>query len=264
MQCQVLSSGSKGNCTLVRAGDLRFLVDAGLTLRALTPRLEAAGVPFRGLDHILVTHGHLDHARSAGALAKRHQAVVHCPEAMMQNRSVARAPRLSAVSAGRTWELEDARRPGQGTGVAVKAQALPHDCHPTLAYRVDFDGRRLVVLTDIGRVDESVAQALQGAHVLKLEFNHCAEMLHAGPYPDALKRRVGGGQGHLNNDQAAAMLERLAGPELHTLILAHLSAHNNTPDRALEAALTTLQRLGLSHVQVMVAQQDEALAPIDV
>lgn len=260
MQCRVLSSGSRGNCTLVRAGDMRLLVDAGLTLRALTPRLEEAGVPYRGLDHILVTHGHLDHARSAGALAKRHDAVVHCPEAMMKNRSVARAPRLSAASSGRTWELAGP----YGDTVAVHAQALPHDCHPTLGYRLQHEERRLVVLTDLGKVDEQVARSLSDAHVLVLEFNHCTEMLAEGPYTDSLKRRVGGDHGHLNNDQASAMLERLAGPNLHTLVLAHLSERNNTPERAMEAAFGTLQRLGRTDVEVMIARQDESLPPIEV
>ena len=239
---------------------MRLLVDAGLTMRALTPRLEEAGVPYRGLDHILVTHGHLDHARSAGALAKRHQAVVHCPEAMMQNRSVARAPKLSAASSGRTWELVGPH----GETVAVTAQALPHDCHPTLGYRLEHAGRRLVVLTDLGRVDDGVARALANAHVLVLEFNHCQRMLAEGPYSESLKRRVGGGQGHLNNEQSAQMLERMAGPNLHTLVLAHLSAKNNTPELALEAAYGALQRLGMIDVQVLVAKQDESLPPIEV
>ena len=239
---------------------MRLLVDAGLTMRALTPRLEEAGVPYRGLDHILVTHGHLDHARSAGALAKRHQAVVHCPEAMMKNRSVLRAPTLSAASSGRTWDLAGP----YGETVTVKAQALPHDCHPTLGYRLEHEGRRMVVLTDLGKVDALVASALGDAHVLVLEFNHCAELLEEGPYTASLKKRVGGDQGHLNNQQAGQMLERLAGPNLHTLVLAHLSEKNNTAERALEVALGTLHRLGLSHVQVMVAQQDESLPAIEV
>ena len=42
MHVQVLSSGSEGNSTLVRCGELTLLVDAGLSMRALTERLEAA------------------------------------------------------------------------------------------------------------------------------------------------------------------------------------------------------------------------------
>ena len=97
MRVQVLSSGSQGNCTLVRAGELSVLVDAGLTLGRLRPRLEEAGIGMRTIDHILVTHAHLDHARSVGALAKKQDATVHCPTSMMRNNSVLRAPRLDTM-----------------------------------------------------------------------------------------------------------------------------------------------------------------------
>jgi hypothetical protein len=53
------------------------------------------------------------------------------------------------------------------------------------------------------------------------------------------------------------MLRRLAGPNLHTLVLAHLSEKNNRPELALDAARTTLAALGLAHVRVLVASQDE-------
>lgn len=250
----MLSSGSGGNSLLVRAGELRVLIDAGLPPREQRARLERAGVPARGLDHVLVTHAHLDHARSAGVLATRHDALLHCPEAMMRNRSVRRAPRLSAVRVGGERDLGCAR---DGT-LVVRSVLLPHDCDPTVAYRMRHGERTLVVLTDMGRPCREAAARLAGAHVLVLEFNHDAGMLEAGPYAAQLKRRVAGDRGHLSNEQAARMLEWLASDALHTLVLAHLSAVNNTPERALEAARATLERLGLGSVEVLVAEQDRA------
>lgn len=253
MHCQVLSSGSGGNATLVRAGELGVLVDAGLGVRNLRERLEAAGLAYRGIDHILVTHGHLDHARSAGALAKRHDATVHCPAAMLTHRSVSRAPRQVALRIGSEAQLLGAA----GEVVSYTPVELPHDCDPTVAYRIDHEGRRLVVLTDMGKPSDSIARGLRGAHILILEFNHDSEMLATGPYPASLKRRVGGAQGHLSNEEAARMLAAMAGPELHTLVLAHLSLTNNTPELALEAAHRTLDELGMDHVQVLVGSQHE-------
>ena len=46
--------------------------------------------------------------------------------------------------------------------------------------------------------------------------------------------------------------------------LAHLSEHNNRPDIALEAAQATLAELGLSHVEVLVASQDEVGPNLEV
>lgn len=251
MHCQVLSSGSGGNATLVRAGELTLLVDAGLPLRALRERFQAAGVPPRGIDHVLVTHGHLDHARSAGAVAKRQRATVHCSQGIQRDRSLARAPRLATLRIGAACEIRGER----GDTLTYTPVALPHDCNPTVAFRLQHAGRVAVVLTDMGRPSQRVARGLAGAHLLVLEFNHDRSMLAEGPYPAPLKRRVGGDQGHLSNDQAARMLASLAGPELHTLVLAHLSAVNNTPRLARDAAQTTLEDLGLGHVRVLVASQ---------
>ena len=93
MHLQVLGSGSGGNCALIRAGELRLLVDAGLTRVDLEMRLVQAGLPpptttRPGLDHVLVTHGHLDHARSAGAIARKYRARLHCAESLMANTSI--------------------------------------------------------------------------------------------------------------------------------------------------------------------------------
>lgn len=233
-----------------------MLVDAGLTLAELEHRLELAGSPPPAgdrptLDHVLVTHGHLDHARSAGGIARKHRALLHGSTSMLEARSFRRARRLSTLRIGAPLVLEEQ------LGLVASNVALPHDSHPTVAFRIEHAGRVAVILTDMGRPDEYVAKALRGAHVLVLEFNHDREMLACGPYPATLKRRVAGDAGHLSNDQAAQMLRWLAGPELHTLVLAHLSQHNNRPELALESAHATLESLGLSHVRVLVASQDE-------
>ena len=254
MRLQVLSSGSEGNALLVRAGEATLLVDAGLGMRDLVARLEAAGVGARAIDHVLLTHGHLDHARSAGSIAKRQEAWLHCPEAMIRHPSVARAPRKAALAIGKPFRLEASR--GEDA-VEVVAVQLPHDCDPTVAYSIEHAGRRAVVLTDMGKPDPLVARRLAGAHVLVLEFNHDLGLMARSAYPELLRKRITGERGHLSNEQAARMLELLAGPELHTLVLAHLSKRTNLPELALDAARGTLERLGLAHVRVLVASQDE-------
>lgn len=255
MHLQTLSSGSEGNATLVRAGEQSLLVDAGLGMRKLSERFEAVGLGLKTLDHVLVTHGHLDHARSAGSVAKRQDAELHCAEKIMLHKSVARAPRKNVLRIGRDVDLVHPK--GRGTAVRVRAVLLPHDCDPTVAFRFEHEDRVAVVLTDMGHPRREVADALQGAHVLVLEFNHDVAGLANGPYPPVLQNRIGGDRGHLSNEQAAQMLQWLAGPNLHTLVLAHLSKKTNTEARAEEAARRTLSTLGLDHVRVLVASQDE-------
>jgi len=255
MHLQVLSSGSRGNSTLVRGGETRILVDCGLGPRQQTERLEAARLPVRALHHIALSHGHLDHTRSAGVLGKRNpDLTVHCAERLMGNQALQRARRLSRLAIGRETLLTDSRGADPVTMLAVK---IPHDADPTVAFRLEHEGRVAVVLTDMGRPAPEATAALANPHVLVLEFNHDEELLASGPYPEKLKRRIRGDGGHLSNRQAAEVLVRLAGPNLHTLVLAHLSKENNRPELALAAAGATLAELGRSDVRVLVASQDE-------
>jgi len=248
---QVLSSGSEGNSALVRAGETNVLVDAGLTLTEMEARIDSARIPIDSIHHVLVTHGHLDHARSAGGVARKARATLHCSENIMKHPAARRARTLATIPIGRTFEVGGTN----GDAVHLTPVPLPHDCDPTVAFRIEHKGRRAAILTDIGRPCEEVARALEGVHVLVLEFNYDPEMMRRGPYPPELQKRITGDRGHLSNEQAAAMLGMLAGGELHTVVLAHLSQKNNTPELALEAARGALARRGRSDVRVLVASQ---------
>jgi phosphoribosyl 1,2-cyclic phosphodiesterase len=249
---QVLSSGSGGNSALVRAGDEVLLVDAGLPPRELSLRLEAARIATRSIRHVAVTHGHLDHARSAGVIAARADATLWATERLQTQRALARATRIAT--------LRERQPAAIGPGLRLIPVRIPHDAEPTFAFRIEHETaagcRVAVILTDMGRPDAAVARALSGAHLLILEFNHDRQLLEDGPYPEPLKRRVGGDLGHLSNDQAAEVLAGLAGPELHTLVLAHLSETNTRPELARESAARTLGRLGRGDVKIEIAEQD--------
>jgi phosphoribosyl 1,2-cyclic phosphodiesterase len=249
----MLASGSGGNAVLVRAGELALLVDAGLPIDVLEERLATVRLPLQRLDAIALTHGHLDHARSAGLLARKSGARVFCSPSVMSNASLRGARTLHALGAGSTATV--CARRGKDE-LALTAIALPHDAEPTYAFRLEHAGRRAAVCTDMGAPEAGVARALAGVELLVLEFNHDAELLARGPYTPALKRRVGGDRGHLSNAQAAEVLSAALAPELHTLVLAHLSAVNNRPELALASANGVLAARGRGDVRVLVAEQD--------
>lgn len=261
MHLQVLGSGSEGNALIARADDVTLMIDAGLGVRVLSERFELAHVAPRQIDHLLVTHGHLDHARNAGSIAKRQKATLHCSEKIMKHRSINRAPSLVALHMGHEREC----LPQKGNGsLFYRPVLLPHDCDPTVAFELRHGERKAVVLTDIGRPEREVARQLRGAHLLVLEFNYDPEMMRAGPYPLSLQQRITGGRGHLSNEQSAEMLGHLIGPELHTLALAHISQKNNSVDLALDVAHDALRKLGREDVKVLALSQHEVSENMEV
>ena len=76
-----------------------------------------------------------------------------------------------------------------------------------------------------------------------------------------LKRRIGGPYGHLANSAAAQILASLDRSRLRTVVAAHLSQKNNTPDLA-RAALAA--GMGGSVDDVQVADQSSGFAWLQV
>ena len=172
---------------LVRGGEAALLVDAGLPKLEMERRLATTGLGTGAIAHVLVTHGHLDHARSAGAIARRERGTLHCPESIARHPAARRARTMATLRVDASFDLCD--RDGRDP-IRVDSVALPHDCDPTVAFAFEQGGRKAVILTDMGRPDQGVARRLAGAHVLVLEFNHDRELLESGPYPLVLQHRI--------------------------------------------------------------------------
>ena len=58
----ILGSGSAGNCALIESATARVLLDGGLSAKQMRERLALCGVNPVGIDAILLTHEHSDHA----------------------------------------------------------------------------------------------------------------------------------------------------------------------------------------------------------
>ena len=63
-----LASGSKGNAIYFGTGKTKILIDAGLSLKALTARLAKIGVDISEIDAVLITHEHSDHVKGLSVL----------------------------------------------------------------------------------------------------------------------------------------------------------------------------------------------------
>lgn len=226
MRFASLGSGSRGNATLVQSGDTLLLVDCGFSVRETEARMARLGVAAADLDALLVTHEHSDHCAGVGALSRKYRLPVYL------TRGTAASGRCDG-----TWHSEyfhsDA---GFDVGdIFVAPIAVPHDAREPCQFVLQSGGLRLGILTDLGSITSAVTEHYRGCHGLLLECNHDQEMLRLGPYPPPLKRRVGGDWGHLNNHQAADLLDQVLHGDLQELVVAHVSEKNNHRDHVLEA-----------------------------
>lgn len=246
MRFASLGSGSQGNALVVEAGQTRVLLDCGFGPRETLARLGRLGLAAEDLSCILVTHEHSDHIAGVFRLARRHRI-----EVWMTQGTLAAAPRgHSPLPQVRTFD-SDALLTWRD--LEIQAFPVPHDAREPVQFTFS-DGRfRLGVLSDTGAPTAHIRTMLSGCDALVLECNHDAEMLQAGDYPHALKQRIAGRYGHLDNQAAAALLAALDRRRLRHIIAAHLSQQNNRAELA-RAALASA--LGCSAEWIGIATQE--------
>ncbi len=242
-----LGSGSRGNATLVRAGDTHLLVDCGLSLAETTRRITVLGVEPAQLDAILITHEHADHVKGAVACARRWRVPVFMTPATKTGRQFDAIEDLRFIEDYRDFQIGD---------FTVSPIPVAHDAADPVAYRFEHRGLRFGIVTDLGSYTQRVVDAFSDCHGLFLEANHDVSLLAQGPYPPFLKQRVGGAWGHLSNHQARAFFEDLGTEQLSVLALGHISEKNNNPALVREAFVDAVS----SHCSMSLASQDEGLS----
>ncbi len=221
-----LVSGSSGNCSIVSDGKTALLVDCGLSASRLSELLEAIGVSPLDLSAVLITHEHSDHIKGAGVVSRKyglpvfatcgtHEAIKNCG---ITDKNI------KYISPDESFEI--------GT-IGVNAFSIPHDAAEPVGYSFFLENKKLSVATDMGYMNDYILEHIKGSAAVILESNHDVEMLKNGRYPEYLKRRILGNFGHLSNAAAADTALKLLESGTRHIMLAHLSADNNTPKTAI-------------------------------
>lgn len=241
MKFSPLFSGSSGNCSLVSAGGMNVLVDAGMTGKAIVSALSEVGVSPLELSAIVVTHEHIDHVRGVGVLSRKYNIPVYANEGTWRAASeiIGRVEmrNIRTFVTGQNFYIGD---------IDITPFPLSHDAAEPVGYAFFHKGSRLVYMTDTGCVSRELYETAQGAHLLFLESNHDIELLKHGPYPYQLKKRILSDKGHLSNAAAGELLTKLYTSGVRRAILAHLSQENNTERIAYNTVRTCLDGAGIA------------------
>lgn len=236
---------------MVEAGETRLLLDCGFSVKETVLRLARLGLQPEQMKGIVVTHEHDDHARGAFKLAARYQIPVwltHGSYRMCERYLASQPVDVHIIDAHTAFSIQD---------VEVHPYPVPHDAREPAQFVFGDGDRKLGILTDVGSVTPHIIHMLQRCDGLLLECNHDLDMLRTGPYAYALKKRVGGRLGHLDNQTSAQLLQQLDNSRLKHVAAAHLSEKNNTPALARQALS---QALSCDSEWIGIATQDEGLA----
>lgn len=238
-----LFSGSSGNALLVSTGKTTILIDAGVSASRIVGAMARAGIPGSTLNAVVVTHEHWDHVSGIDVLTRKFQVPFYSTEPTLESmrcKHMVKDERLSRVcTIGSEFIVGD---------LAITPFTIPHDAAGPVGYRITDGTSTIAVATDLGHMNDTLFANFNGCSLVLLESNHDVDMLINGIYPQFLKDRILGCNGHLSNDTAAATIVRLVSCGIKKIILGHLSAQNNTPRIALDTVAAELARNGISAV----------------
>ena len=226
-----IASGSSGNCTYAGDDHTHLIIDAGISGKRIEAGLNELELTTPDMTGILITHEHTDHIGGLGVLARRYGIPIYATGGTID--AIRRMPRYKdipdhlyhVVKADQAFSLGD---------FEILPLAVSHDAAEPVAYRLENNGKRASIATDLGTYDEHIVRCMRNSDILMLEANHDVHMLEVGPYPYPLKKRILGDKGHLSNDLCGRLLTELISDRLQQVFLGHLSKDNNLEELAYE------------------------------
>jgi phosphoribosyl 1,2-cyclic phosphodiesterase len=240
MHFSVLASGSTGNAFFVETEDQSFLVDAGLSGKALEALFQDIGRDMSKLSGILVTHEHSDHIKGLGVVARKHKLPIYA-NAKTWN-AMERSIGEIATEQKFTFEMEQVKTFGS---LDIESFGVSHDAAEPMFYVFHHEDKKLVVITDTGYVSDRMKGIILNADAYVFESNHDVSMLRMGKYPWSIKRRILSDVGHVCNEDAPLAMSEVAGDKTKRIYLAHLSLDNNMKDLARMSVEQTLKTKGI-------------------
>lgn len=243
-----LASGSKGNCLYVGSQTTRVLIDAGISAGLAIERLLELGIDPHTIQAILITHEHSDHIKGLAVLAAKLKIPVLANGETAKGicAALGERPKFKIFTTGESFQFGD---------LTFHPFSVPHDTLDPVAFTVQIGEIKLGICADIGHVTSLVRKHLENCDYLYLEANHQPSMVHASNRPNYLKQRILGKQGHLSNEDCAALLTSIFHPGLKHVHLAHLSSECNAEEVALQVVRDHLSSKN-QVVELSIAYQD--------
>lgn len=220
MRIDVLCSGSKGNCCLVREGNTQIVIDCGSTKKYLLDHFKEVHAKISQSDALLITHAHSDHISQI----KLFDSIPTYSYCDLDCQHIQIVPNQVFTIGNFT----------------IQVIGLSHDAYHTIGFVIYTKTEKLVYITDTGYLSNKVASVLKGATYYIFESNHDMNCLLKSKRPLFLKQRISSDIGHMNNIDASRWLSSLVSKETKEVVLAHISQDCNTTQLAKQTLIDML------------------------
>jgi phosphoribosyl 1,2-cyclic phosphodiesterase len=198
MKFASLASGSSGNCFVLENNNKELtLFDAGISCKQTFNRLNELELNPRKIKNIFISHEHSDHIKGVDVLKKKTDANIFMTKKTFLNSKLRlSADQINFIKNEDSIKLQD-----------LEIRSIPkfHDAADPVSFVVHNKNKTFSVLTDIGKENQAVIDAVAESNSVILESNHDPYMLSNCRYPAILKKRISSDFGHLSNIQASLL-----------------------------------------------------------
>ena len=242
-----LYSGSTGNSLYIENENTKILVDAGVSAKKIIDALTSLSVNIEEIDAIIITHEHSDHIKGLGTLSNKFDIPVFANkktwDAMSKESNKISSKKHFYFNNSETFEIKDLK---------IYPFDIPHDAANPCGFNIYNKSTKLSIATDLGHINNTILDNLEGSSFIMLESNYEPEVLKCCSYPYYLKTRIAGPNGHLSNNLAGKTIASLINSGLKEVILGHLSKESNFPELAYKTVLSELQESKFSDNQIKI------------
>lgn len=255
MKICVLSSGSKGNSTLITTSKTKILIDLGTTTSYVEKALEELDIKAEEIDAVFISHIHSDHIKGLKTFIKRYNPQIYVTEKLLE---------LLREEVGEfNYKLYEDKK-AVVEDLEINIIKTSHDAGESVGFIVTNEDKSMVHITDTGFINSKYHKQLSNKNLYVFESNHDIKMLREGPYPYYLQQRVMGDKGHLSNNQSSKYLCEFIGNNTKKIIFAHISEHNNSEEKVLETFEKELEKNDKKFNNVIVAKQNKCTEYMEV
>lgn len=225
-------SGSSGNCYYLGTNEYGILIDAGIGIRNVQKSLREYGVSFDKIVGVIITHDHADHIKTVGCFGNKYNLPIYATQTVHDSIRRNKFLNIDLLASRRVIDKET---PFTIRDFTITAFEVPHDSIENVGYRIQFDDQVFVLLTDVGRITDTIRKYTLQANHLVMEANYDEVMLQNGRYPYYLKERITSGMGHISNRLSSEFIASIYNDNMQNIWLCHLSQDNNHPELAFKS-----------------------------
>ncbi len=256
MKVVSIQSGSSGNCYYYESKDTKILIDAGISFKTLSERVNLLGLDLYNVHGLFISHDHSDHVSSCGVLQRKLSTKVFISPKTYSHveHHLGKVENIIHFKPGDTIDIKRLK---------VRSIETPHDGVEPCIFIIEDGKTKVGIMTDLGHGFPKLKQVLSTLDILFFESNYDEKMLEENTeYPEYLKVRITSGSGHISNTLSAELINNNTDGKLKYLVLSHLSGSNNTEDLALNTHLNTYN--GKKSFDISIAPRNKSSKLIEL